>query len=449
MQDTVPAEAGRLSNWLCLGYGTGMVGGQIFRDAPALLLLFFMTDTLEIPAAMAGIAIFVPKIWVVFADPLAGIASDRVNTRWGRRRPFVLFGGLLTAACFILLFHVPHFETAFARSAYVSATYTLALTGFALFSVPYLTMGSEMTTDFHERTKLMAFRVVFMGVGLIVSGYAGAIRDFGGQGEAGYSFMAWTVGVVCLLAILVTFFSTANAPFSSRHETTLTLKQQLLLALENQPFLMLLAASFLQKLSEGIGYATVVYFLVYVLQQSFALIGTILMFGAVGAIVAQPFWVAVSKRLGKMPTFYLGLFIYSGLYSCWLLMEPDRPGLILTLAFVAGFFNGSFLLVALSMLTDAITHDRLRTGLNREGAYSGVWMANEKVAFALGTLIVGLILGWFGFIESAGDQQVAQPEGALTGISFSFVMLPLLFNLSSMVFLRRYKLSEADLAPGA
>ena len=75
-----------------------MVGGQIFRDAPALLLLPFMTDALGVPAAIAGLAIFAPKIWVVFADPLAGIASDRMSTRWGRRRPFMFWGALLTVA---------------------------------------------------------------------------------------------------------------------------------------------------------------------------------------------------------------------------------------------------------------------------------------------------------------------------------------------------------------
>ena len=85
-------QAARLPTWLCTGYGVGMVGGQIFRDAPALLLLPFMTEALGVPAAVAGFAIFIPKIWVVFADPMAGIASDRVSTPWGRRRPFMFRG---------------------------------------------------------------------------------------------------------------------------------------------------------------------------------------------------------------------------------------------------------------------------------------------------------------------------------------------------------------------
>src|SRR4051812_33498461 len=118
----------RLPAWLCLGYGAGMIGGQIFRDTPALLLLPFMTNTLNIPAAMAGLAIFIPKFWVVLADPLAGIASDRVRTPWGRRRPFMFIGGLFTVVGFLLLFHVPPFAAAGMRAAYVCAVYTLALT---------------------------------------------------------------------------------------------------------------------------------------------------------------------------------------------------------------------------------------------------------------------------------------------------------------------------------
>jgi GPH family glycoside/pentoside/hexuronide:cation symporter len=438
-----------LATSLCLGYGIGMVGAQVFRDAPAFLLLIFMTDTLGVPGALAGAAIFIPKIWVVFADPLAGLASDRIDTRWGRRRPFMLVGAILTGAAFVAIFNVPDFGTPGARAVYVSVAYTLALTAFAAYSVPYLTMGSEMTDDYHERTRLMAFRVAFMATGLIVSGYAARIREIGGAGEAGYAFAALVIGALSTGTMLVAVFATARAPYYSRHESSPPLLDQFRLALANTPFVHLLTAVFLERLAEGIGYAAMIYFQTLVLGNSATVVGNMVFFLCVPTILGQPVWVACCRRFGKRPTHVTALLLYCVAVLFWLSATPDRVWITYAVAFISGFLNSGFILTALSMLTDTIAYDRNRTGLNREGAYTGVWLAGEKVAFALGTLIVGVVLSGFGYVETLGDQPVAQPESALSGITLAFVSLPIFFHLVSLVFLFRVRLSEKTILAAA
>jgi len=108
--------AGRLPISTYFGYGVGQVGGQILRDTPALILPIYMTTVLGMEAALAGLVIIIAKFWVVAADPVAGVISDRTETRWGRRRPFILGGGLLAAGCFILLFFVPAIEGQMVRT---------------------------------------------------------------------------------------------------------------------------------------------------------------------------------------------------------------------------------------------------------------------------------------------------------------------------------------------
>jgi len=444
--DDSAMPAGRLPTGLCLGYGVGMVGAQIFRDAPAFLLLIFMTDTLGIPGAMAGLAIFVPKIWVVFADPLAGMASDRIDTRWGRRRPFMFVGAILTVAGFIAMFNVPTLDSDGLRATYVSVVYTLALTAFAGYSVPYLTMGSEMAEGYHERTRLMAYRVAFMATGLVVSGYAARIREIGGPGEEGYRFAAVVIGAASLVTMLATVFATANAPFTRRNDDSPPLMQQFRLALENKPFVMLFLAVFLERLAEGIGYASLVYFQSLILDNSATVLGNMIFALCIPTILGQPIWVAACRRFGKRPTHVAALLLYCCVVACWLLAEGNSVWVTYAVAFFSGFLNGGFILTALSMLTDAIAHDRKRTGLNREGSYTGVWLAGEKVAFAVGTLIVGVVLSLFGYVEAEGGAVATQPDSALLGIKIAYVSMPIFFHLLSLIFLFRFSLDERTLA---
>src|SRR5690606_27166272 len=127
----------------------------------------YMTTVLGMEPALAGLSIMIAKFWVVAADPLSGILSDRTQTRWGRRRPFILAGGLVAALSFILMFLAPVFERQLALFTYMTVIYLVLNTGYSMFSVPYLTMASEMSDDPQERTKLLSFRSACLAIGLI------------------------------------------------------------------------------------------------------------------------------------------------------------------------------------------------------------------------------------------------------------------------------------------
>jgi GPH family glycoside/pentoside/hexuronide:cation symporter len=116
--------------------------------------------------------------------------------------------------------------------------------------------------------------------------------------------------------------------------------------------------------------------------------------------------------------------------------------MILAIGTLNGLFNSAFILTALSMLTDTVAYDRARTGLNREGAFNGVWLASEKVAFAFGTLIIGVVLSLFGYVETDTGISQTQPESAVFGITLGYVALPIVFHLSSLLILRLYRLPK-------
>ena len=144
-----------LKRRVLLGYGIGSLGTGIYSSTPGVLLLFFMTDTLGIPASLAALGVSLPKLWDMVADPIVGGLSDRTRSRWGRRRPWLLGGGLLMLVSYIFLFTVPHFASTTASLLYVAGMFTVTATAYAIFAVPYTAMAAEMSDEFVASHALM------------------------------------------------------------------------------------------------------------------------------------------------------------------------------------------------------------------------------------------------------------------------------------------------------
>ena len=429
----------RLSLQTYFGFSLGMIGDRIFRDAPALLLLVFMTDYLAIPPAMAGLAIFVPKILIMFIDPTVGTLSDRLQTRWGRRRPLMLVGALLASASFVMFFHVPRFATPVAEAATISAIILLGFTGYSLYSVPYLTMASEIAGTDLERRKIMSWRVMFMAAGLAISAFAGGFVQAVGGGTGGYQLMSWCYGVVCLVTMLATVFTTGGIAPSAPMSVTLSLSRQFRLVAANRRYLRLLLVGFLQKLGEGVGYGSFAYFCIYVVQQPLSGIGLVLLASTAGQVLAQPFWLKASRRWSPATLYSAGVLGWCVNLALWLAMKGLSPLWLIPLGLQAGAVAGGFLMVTLSMLSNQMAADSAATGMNYEGVYSGIWLAAEKLAFAAGALIVGAVIGAFGFVESTDGVQLVQSPSAILGIAVTYSGINTLIYLSSILAMLRFE----------
>jgi len=448
MSDLAATQPRPLSGFVYASYGTGWIGGQVFRDVPALILLPFMLNFVGVPAAIAGAAIFLPKLWVVFCDPLMGLWSDRTKSRWGRRRPFLLVGALLCGLTFVLLFNVPEvISSGAAKGIYIGVMYTIACTAFSIYSVPYLTMGSELASTMHERTVVMSWRQAGLGFGLI----AGNAMPFylvnaGGGGLDGYSYMAWVLAIVCATTMLVTFFGTASVPLSENVDAPVPLQQQVQLALQNKPFLILLASNFAQLVGGASAYATIAMYMGYHLKiNDMVFLSQILLVVSVMVVITPALWTMLSQRIGKKPVFIISIVGFILAYALFGLVNEGEMVLIYLFAVAMGSFNCGFSLMAFSMLLDTIAYDRKISGLNREGVYAGLWSAMDKTAFAFGALLAGLLLSAFGYQEST-QGFVEQSDEALRGILLTFSGMPVLFGILSLLIMLKYNLTERDLA---
>lgn len=420
-----PPPQVRLPLRLKLLYAAGSLGTGLFASVTGVLLLVYMTDTLGIAAAVAGVVLFVGKAWDVVFDPLVGIASDRSNSRWGRRQPFLVVGGLVTALAFWALFSTPAWDTPSSRALFVGLVFLAAMSGYAVFAVPYAAMPAEMSADPHERTVIMSFRMAFVLLGTLAGAVAGPmIVSEGGGGAPGYARMAAVLAALIAAAMLTTALTARAMPSRSASATHLGMREQLRLALANRPYFVLLSAYALVLVGNGAMAAAAPYFVVHALGRAPDAVGWVFASLLLAAIVAMPAWVVVARHLGKRNAALCAIALFGA--ALLALAAPGSQGsmpLVLALCALAGIgFAGSQLL-PFSLLTDVIEADRQATGLHREGSYTGLFIAAEKAGLAVGPLMTALLLDVSGFVAST-DGAAAQPAGVPMATALAFGAAP-------------------------
>lgn len=436
---------GQLSLRVCLGWGTGTIGVAILFNTVNLLLLRFLTDFLGIAAAVGGLVLAASKIYDAVTDPLMGVITDRTRSRFGRRRPYLLLGGLLAAASLPVLFFLPTIVPVDARFATVVFAAFFYATAYTIFNVPYLAMASDMPITYHERSRLMSFRVSAIGIGQLLAGVLAPLLVvwFGG-GQSGFAGMSLVMGALVGAACWASFFATRTAGTqTARAAGPHPARLRFRMVLENRPFALLLATKTLQLSGFAVLTSTLAFFVLQVLEAGAGTLATIFTVMTVVLVGSMPFWLAVSRRVGKVRTFQIGAVLFCVGSATWLFAGPGYPvPLILTQAALTGFASSGMLLVGQAMLPDTIAWGRHTSGENREGAFTGFYSSVEKIAFALGLAFTGLILGSAGYIEGQGDAIGVQPDSAIRAVYACIGVVPGLLALAAAAVLRFYRLDE-------
>ncbi len=433
---------------LRVGWGVGGLGSYTILSTSSLLLLFFMTTVLGVEAALAGTIMFVSKLYDLALNPLVGSLSDRTESRWGRRRPYILLGAALASTALVLMFNVPQFESNPATLSYMVATLLLLATGYTFFNVPYLSMPAEMTRSFHERTVLMSYRVFFVSIATIVSTAAApALIETLGGGRRGFAGMAWLVGGTCMIAMLACFAGTARASFSAPTAVRHSFLERARLVLANQPFRVFIAAKFLQLVGLSASSVALPFLMTTALGRGGYGLATFGLASTVGTMASMPAWVSLAKRLGKRNVYIASIVVFAVTKASWILATPDEHDALFVLrAIMTGATAGGMMVLGTSLLPDCAEYDYRCTGMRREGLYSGFYSFVEKCAFAVGPLASGLILTAGGYVKSVGGAAVVQPQSAVDAVYYVSSVIPALAPLLSIPFLLRYRLTEQQLA---
>lgn len=440
-QGDVAADQKKLAIPVGLGWAAGAVGIYVMSSVVSALVLKFSVDNLGLTAAIAGIIITVTRLFDAGIDPFMGTLSDRTQSRWGRRRPYLLIGGFLCALSPVILFGDPFSVALSAPAIYLTFALIIFSMAHTAFNVPHLTMSYEMTNSQMERTLLMSFRVYAMGLGAIVGASLGPwiITQYGG-GLAGYAAMSWWLGGIILVACLIAFWATGFAPTNKVAAQTkkATLKDAVQ-AIHNRPFVSLVTAKSLYLFGTGVASSCYAFLITNVIKSDLATLGLMLSVMMGCMILVQPFWVWFTNRWGKRLCFIAAAPLNAMASASWFFVEQGEPmWAILARGAMIGLFGGGMALAIQAMLPDTLEHDVERTGIRQEGVLTGIFTTVERTISALGVAATGLILSIGGYVS--GRPGGAQSEDAIMAIYIATSLVPAFCILGSIGLMSRYNL---------
>ncbi len=430
------------------GWGVGAFGSLGMLWLVNVFLMFFLVNHLGMNPALAGIILFVTRIYDVISDPLIGHLSDNTRSRWGRRRPWMFVGAFASGLAAIFAFNVPAFDSENTTAIYELVVLLVYFTGFTLFYVPFMAMPAEMTDDYSERTSIMSFRVAYsFAAGIIIAaGMPALISRLGGDRSA-YEFAAMIAGVLITVSMLMTVIFTRRArELENLQKERYTVKEYFVSLLRNRPFLSLAALKFTVFLGAAINGSASLFFMTYVVERAEMGQAFYSLMSNIAGLCALPLWTRLSYGRDKKRVYLLAVLGSTIMAGSWAFATPLESDLVFGLrSFLMGAFGAGGLVMGFSMLPDTIEYDRVTTGLDRAGLYTGLLGFIEKNAAAIAPMIIGFFFAAMGIVQSSTGT-VQQPDSAITAIIIGKAWIPAGFNVVAAGVLMTYRLTEGQLA---
>lgn len=433
-------------------YGLGDWGTSAATTARNAFWFVFLTNVVGIGPGLAGTVVLVGRIWDSINDPLVGMLSDRLQTRWGRRRPFLLFGAVPFGLTFFLLFFVPNFARNGALAIYYSIVYLLFDTIYTIVNVPYSALTPELSEDYDERSNLAGWRMgVSIFAALVTGGTFKLLAEhvfavwFGGGTEgirAGYALAAgiWGVTMVIPLWLLARHIEEPERP---PDEDPLRPLQTFREVFSNRPFRLGATIYLLSFATVDIILVVFIRFLVdYVrVRPGFDNLLLAIVLGI--AFLSMPVVVQLMRRYGKRNTYIGSMFIMAVVLLIISQVPPGGQNMMIGAAVIAGMGFGAAQAVPWAIVADVVEADELKTGKRREGIYAGYLVFFRKLASAFAIFVVGQVLYFTGFISSTtGSVYIEQPESALWALRVFVGVIPAIMLFFSIMVAWRYPLDK-------
>ncbi len=355
-------------------YGIGDMGNNVAYGAVGFYFVFFLTDVAGISPVWAGYIFMISRMWNAVCDFIMGIVSDNTKTRFGRRRPFLLFGAIPLGIAFAILWVVT-FSGNIQLVIYYTFAGILFNTLYSLVSIPYNALLPELSQDYDERTSISGYKMALSFVGTLLSAVgATLIVDTIYPGKSmyavSYPIMGKVLGLILIVSILLAFARTKERVKSKDVKIQGNVFKNLKSLSKLREFKLVLGVFIFNMIAFDVIMALYIYFMRYALKISDDLSFIFMAVPLVAAIIVTPMWVSISNKLGKKRTYIISaIYFVIPLIACMLMPAGNIPITIVITVLIGVGISASQVLV-FSILPDVVEVDELKNGVRREGLFS-------------------------------------------------------------------------------
>lgn len=438
-----------------IGYGCGDFASVLFWQTIMVYLLFFYTDVFGLTAAAAGIMFFVSRILDAFFDVVIGMTADRTKSRWGKFRPYILWGAVPLAISAVLAFTTPGFgETG--KLVYAYITFIAFMFLYSTVNIPYTALLGVISDDPVDRTSASSFKFVGAYIaGFLVSATALPFAKYFGNGDQGKGWQLTMIifAITAVIFFVITFLSTRERIQPIAKEKT-SIKNDLKDLSKNTPWILLFIMTILFILFVCIRLSvTPHYFKYFVREQEVNIFGTIYKYGfevlasafnTVGqamsliGVLLVPWFAKVFGRKNALIILFSTAMVCTGLFY---FLRPGDLFWIFMLQAIGSISGGPCSALFWVMYADTADHSEWKTGRRATGLVFSASIMSNKLGWAIGSMIAGLILASTGFIPN-----VIQNFDVQNGLKSMMSIIPVAAGVIALIILMVfYKLDETTM----
>ena len=454
------SESGVLKRSTILVHGSVGMPLAIIGYPLVVYLPPFYAQEMGLNMALMALVLVLARLTDVITDPLMGMISDRWQTRFGRRKPWLVLGTPLMLISTVMIFMPPDGVGVWHLLIWTILMYI----GWTMVTLPYGAWGAELSPLYHQRSRVTASREGFVLVGLFVAALVPAIvQNMGARYAAGQTdgalmqaliwlvgrdgglgtgygpilaSMGWLLLILLPVTVLLVVAMVREAPPRSVQKTDW--KKGLRILKNNGPFKRLMLILLIVIIGESFRNAMSVFFMQHVIQiQAYIGVMYLLYFGI--GILGIPFWLTLGRKIGKHRAFCVAVAISSASILGMFFLQAGQLVPFAIMFAIKGFCFAAFQFLPLSMLADIVDLDTARSKEHRTGLFFAMSGMAQKSAMAVG---LGLSLGLLALVGFDATQTV-HSDSSLMSLRVLYIVGPVLMYMTAFMLARRYPLTSA------
>ena len=414
-----------------LAYGAPALPLAALTLPTYILLPNYYAGEVGLGLSTVGLILLIARFWDVISDPIVGQFSDRIDTRFGRRRPWIVAGTpLVMIATWFLFLPGPG-----AGPGHLLLWSLVLYTGWTMMILPLAAWGAELSADYNERSRIAAFRETAIIVGTLLALGLPVLFAGGEEPDArsALSLTAWMVIVLLPIAVTALLALTPEPPI--RHRAHVTVRRGLAVLKATLPFRRLIAAYLLNGVANGLPATMFVLYVSNVLEAP-AQAGALLLVYFLAGIVAVPVWLRLSYHFGKHRIWCYAMIWASAIFALVPALGAGDLWWFVAVCVLTGFSLGADLVLPSSMQADVVDLDTAESGDQRTGLYFALWGMVTKLALALAVGLAFPLLDLSGFSDGAANGPIAL--WTLVGL---YGLAPVIFKAFAIVLMWRYPIT--------